>query len=226
MSLYYQYDNAFANNDNDNLDKLARKINNSHKKTYKEARDHYRKQTDNICSGIDSLTDPSNARFAPSNILNTYSYINNNSDFGSDLPTPLQQSDNSLQEESHSADSINSSFAGITNFSEEDAISSISSNYSRLTKKQKKYLRQNNKHLKNFNDKNTIDHIEDCDQCKFDFIKIMNLLKHQNNIEIKPEPIKENKILNLSTPELKDVLILILAGILIIIVFDSCFRRS
>jgi hypothetical protein len=186
MYSYYNHDQDY--HDHDNLDKMARDINNSHKnKTYKDN-----------CPEIDYVVDSSN-------IVNNYSYINANN--------------NTLEEtKSRSIDSINSSFADLSNNSSSN--SSSNSSYLSLSPKLKKKFELNNDHLKNLNgnDENTMFHVQNCDKCREQLIKLLG--KHITNNEI------NNNILNLSTPELKDVLILIFGGIIIIILLDLILNRK
>jgi len=192
--MYYQYNDL--NNDSVDLDKMARDINDAHKrKSYNEAKQQCQTQNNNLLSGIDYLAD--NNKF-------NFSYINNNSDFSSSLPTPME-------EESASIDS-SFSFADI----------STASSYSSLTPKQKKRFKSDNKHLSKFNgnDKNSIIHLKECEQCRD---KLLKILKDDNIIQ--PNKINEANILNLSTPELKDILIIMLGGVILIIILDSIFRK-
>jgi ABC-type transporter lipoprotein component MlaA len=68
MDSYCQYNDAFYNSDNENLDRLARQVNNDKKKLHKKIKENINRQEQNACIGIDCLLDPANARYGPSNL--------------------------------------------------------------------------------------------------------------------------------------------------------------
>lgn len=253
MDSYCQYNNAFYNNDNENLDKLARQVNNSKKSLQKRIKEEIDQQEKNTCIGIDCLLDSSNSRYAPSN-LSDFSFFSTQGDFSSQLPTPLSKNKkkrhndtesqftdaNSLDSFINSTNSFesNSSLEPLSkNYSEDrnwrkpyyDCDSDISSNYSSLSPKIKKHLRLNTNHLNNYkesDEKNILNHIKKCDQCKN---QLVSLLKSENHIfsgnEIIKSDVSNNGILSLPSSELKDMLILILIGIFIIIFADIFIGR-
>ena len=81
----------YNNQDNADLDKMAREVNNRNKKLSKQIYEDIGTQALNACVGMDCLMDPSNARFAPSNLGADFSFFSSQGDFSSGLPTPLQQ---------------------------------------------------------------------------------------------------------------------------------------
>ncbi len=207
--------------------------------------------------------DPSNAKFAPPNLVDNFGFFSAQGDFSSSLQTPLQNQSKNYSDSDSSKFSDNSSVNtfnttntkntnntfstndidnltnGINNkysLSESNMInieSDISSNYSSLPQKIKKHLRTATNHLKKYDekdDKNTINHLKTCSQCR---TELLNLLQEEQHIfkadkqYIDTQQFKHptNGILNLSTPELKDILILILIGVFIIILFDVFIRR-
>src|SRR3989338_1782684 len=91
MTSYCQYNDAFSNTENDNLDNLARQLNNKHKKLNKTTNDGFKNQLKANCSGVKCLADPSNARFAPPNLENDFSFFSAQGDFSSGLPTPFEK---------------------------------------------------------------------------------------------------------------------------------------
>ena len=95
MDPYCQYDNAFSNKENDDLDKMARKINNqrktSNKILTKQVLGDMNKKKKETCVGINCLMEPSNARFAPSNLASNFSFFSTQGDFASRLPSPLEK---------------------------------------------------------------------------------------------------------------------------------------
>lgn len=211
---YCQYNNAYINNDDNNLDKLARKINDERKKTqYVNAKNNLINQTNNTCIGIDCLSDPSNSRFAPTNLINNYNYLDNNN--SSNLPTPILMSNDSETKSiksinstnsnlsfiskdnnmSRSIGSINSSFDNIKEINEmTDDYSTLSNTYSILNPIEKKhYLKLNTKHLKELDnkkdDKKVLLHIQNCNQCRDELLNLLGTkINSQNNIQNLSEP--------------------------------------
>ena len=88
MESYCQYNDAFYNSDNENLDQLARKINDDKKKLPQKVQESIKMQEENARIGINCLLDPSNARYAPSNLAD-YGFFSTQGDFSSQLPTPI-----------------------------------------------------------------------------------------------------------------------------------------
>jgi len=248
MDSYCQYNDAFYNSDNENLDRLARQVNNDKKKLHTRIEESINKQEQNACVGMNCLMDPSNSRYGPSN-LSDFGFFSTQGDFSSKLPTPMEkhkkskdkkytESDNSQTNFTDSASTFttNSAFTNDSSFSKqmtEDIIidSDVSSNYSSLSPKVKKHLRLNTNHLKRYkesDEKTILNHIQYCGQCKQ---QLMKLLQPNNHIFDNPDQIhtvnalSNSGILNLNSPELKDMLILILIGIFIIVIADIFFRR-
>ena len=77
MSTFCQYDDAFANKDIDDLDHLAREINNQRKKTNRQAMNGFMKNEKNACMGINCMLDPENSRYAPNSLLNNFTIPSN-----------------------------------------------------------------------------------------------------------------------------------------------------
>jgi len=272
MTTYQQYNNAFANDDNDGLDQMARQVNNNKKKLNKRAQSGFNKQQKENCVGINCLMDQSNARFAPPNLGDNFGFFSAQGDFSSKLPTPLltnnkyddsassKFNDNSSMNTfntnntnntfSTSNVNINSSDDQINSFSSKmiNIESDISSSYSSLPQKIKSHLRSTTKHLKKYDEtdeKNTVNHLKTCSQCRSEFFNLLqeehhifknsantnantnannNVSTNVNNNDQLQKP-QTGGILNLSTPELKDILILILIGVVIIILLDIFIRK-
>ena len=248
MNSYCQYNDAFSSKENDDLDKMARKINNDRKKLRKDVQNNIIHRENELCVGMDCLMDPANSRFAPSSLLPNFSFFSTQGDFSSDLPTPLNKKKkiNPKSVSFASSDSKSQSSSTFSdNYNDIDSIysfNSISSNYSSLNPKIKKHLRLSTTHLKNYAEKDDdaiLKHIKKCDQCR---LQLINLLQNENHIfdvkvskenqklDMEQSTALQNKehftgILNLSTTELKDVLILILIGIFIIILLDFFFKK-
>jgi hypothetical protein len=255
MTTYRQYNDAYSNNENESLDQMARQMNNERKKLHKHVQAGFNKQNKETCIGINCLMDSSNGKFAPPNLVDNFGFFSAQGDFSSNLPTPLQKkysdsnsskfSDNSsvntfntkntdntfIINDKYSDSDTNDQYNSTNNqykFSDSNLIESdISSNYSSLPQKIKKHLRSTTNHLKKYDekdDKNTINHLKSCSQCR---TELLNLLQEEQYIfDNDKQHVKQtNGILNLSTPELKDILILILIGVFIIILFDVFIRR-
>lgn len=109
--------------------------------------------------------------------------------------------------------------------------SDISSSYSSLPQNIKSHLRSTTKHLKKYDEtdeKNTVNHLKTCSQCRSELFNLLqeehHIIKNNaNNIQSQKPPV--GGILNLSTPELKDILILILIGVVVIILLDVFIRK-
>jgi hypothetical protein len=244
MSTYCQYNDAFKNNDNDDLDQLARKFNNTRKKLHEDAKHGYDTQKNNACVGIDCLANSYGSSYSSNNILNNMSPYDSYSggDFTSKMPTPIQQTideqeqytDDNFSFSNSSSDQQNSLFdTQMSSYSSDDfgsikMESDISSNYSSLPSKKKHIILSNN-HLKQYNekdDKNVIDHMKHCEQCQQQLIK---LVKNNNNKSfddvIDNGNVQQEKIFNISNTELKYIMILILIGVTIIMFFDFISRN-
>ncbi len=236
MASYTSYNEAF--NNNDNLDKLARRMNNDKKKIHKKIEKNMSETDNNTYYALDCLNNPNNAKYSPN--LKNAGFFSTQGDFSSQLPTPMEISQNkSLYSDSDSSFTKNTNGTNSTTYSNNSYGNSksfwpntemdMTSNYSSLTPKMKKKFRQTVKHLKKYSDteeKNILSHIKQCTQCQNELINIVNnghIVTNNNNKNDTNNNINNaNKnILNISHPEL----ILILIGIFIIIVIDVFFRR-
>jgi hypothetical protein len=140
------------------------------------------------------------------------------------------------------SDNSNNSEHFISSFDNIDNIDNIDSNdmmseYSFLPKKKKKHLRLNTKHLQEYSendDQLILEHIKNCNECKK---HLLNLLKNENhfisqkniqNIPNIPNVIDkdENSLFGkINYKEMKEVIILIIIGIIIIFILDIFLRR-
>ena len=231
---YCHYNNAFSNKESDDLDKMARKLNNDRKKNkkYKEhmlnvVQKGIQQDENNTYDGMEMLMDPAYIRYAPLNNMSEFGFFSTQGDFSSKLPTPLTQN-KTISEQSDSDQSItfsdiesNQSFSSLSNID-------LSSNYSSMSPKKKKHLRSSSKHLKQYSDNDDaeiIHHLKKCEQCKTQLFQILQKDSHPINYQIQSTNNQQQtehfgKILNISASELKDVMILLLIGIFIIIVLD------
>jgi hypothetical protein len=229
---FSEYDNAFSNNEYIELDKKARDINNNKKKNmYKSVDKNNKKFEKEMVRGIEACYSDKSFTFLP---------INNNykrqGDFVSGLPTPFDEK----------------SYDTKSNFSSDDKTtlflpnseSDLSSEYSSLPKKIKKRLRLKTEHLKKYSEddeSSSLDHIKKCDECKqqiINFLKTEGYIFPNNKTDntIIPAattttvPIsnieKEESFLGLSYREIRDIVILIMVGIIIIVLIDLYASRK
>lgn len=235
------FNGAFDNRESKELDKLARKINNKHAKSDNT---FSKKFSGIICDQLD-CTPYSQQIIGAGSTPSFFSAQGDYSPIYAPVNTPvlsLQQKDNN---------SVDSSSFGSTFdkkvYSESDSFQSLSSDaldngslsstYSSLPTKIKKRLRMSSPHLKKYkqsvnSDDNDIQHLKSCDDCRSRLLALLsgtNLLP-QNNIQInKPNnnsiQKSSNSFLNLTNPELKDVMVLILIGVIIIMLIDIFVRQ-
>ena len=125
----------------------------------------------------------------------------------------------------------------------ESLISDVSSNYSSLPPKLKNQFKMKSQHLKNYNnnsDQDVLEHTSNCNQCKhllFELLQSINggnnskqiqsnktteLCTNQENIK---NEIQSSEIFGIKMSEIKDLLILLMIGIIIIIVADVFIRK-
>jgi hypothetical protein len=220
------FDEVFINNDLDNLDRMARDINKK-KHHYKDISNDINNNEKTTLKGIEAFSNEPNFSFSPQS--NFYDKNGNyKSDFFSGLPTPLDEISIDKSEKSFALSSNKYS----TNSDNIESFDDISSEYTLLPKKKKKHLRLNNEHLKDYSesdDKLILKHIQNCEECKD---HLLNLLKNENHFissQKNPEIINTNKEteknFEINYKELKDVIILIIIGIIIIFVLDIFLRR-
>lgn len=242
------FNDAFGNTDNE-LDKMARDLNNKKSKYYNNVKKQNRSFELDTMRGIEAFANEPGFQFAPQ--INNY-----RGDFISGLPTPLENdSDDNFSYNTKNPDnnSYNSNSDNNESFSlnnkknlhnsenSEHFLSSINnsdntyndimSEYSSLPKKKKKHLRLNNKHLQDYtenDDRLILQHIKNCDECKK---HLLNLLKSENHF-IPPQNVekyveKESNTLfgSVNYKEIKEVIILIIIGIIIIFILDIFLRR-
>lgn len=218
------FDEVFKNNDLDSLDKMARNINKK-KNYHREITNDINNNEKTTLKGIEAFSNEPNFSFSPQ--TNFYDKNGNyKNDFFSGLPTPLDEMSNNKSEKSFTLSS-NSSNKYINNSDNSDnsnnieSFDDISSEYTLLPKKKKKYLRLNNSHLQDYSesdDKLILKHIQNCEECKE---HLLDLLKNKNHFISKPK----NENFEINYKELKDVIILIIIGIIIIFVLDIFLRR-
>lgn len=225
-----QYNNAFLNNDD--LDKQARAINSARKKMAKGVMLDYDTQANETCKGIECLASSQNSKFLPHAFTPSFGFFSAQGDFSNGLPShfvdsnPLNGNDASDSQSMFSSDNM-TSFAsqsdGSTLSGDTYSISPISnfSDTSSLSPKIKKQLRLHTKHLQNqHSDDAILGHIKNCEGCKNELI---SLLQKENKPHIfEAKPMQPDNTLS---PDIKDMIILIMIGIFIIILLDLFMRR-
>lgn len=211
------FDEVF-NNDRNDLDKMARDINNR-KKYHKSITRDINNNEKTMLKGIEAFSNEPNFSFSPQSNF----YDNNGNykgDFISGLPTPLDEISNDKSEKSFSLTSYNNN----ENSDMVESFDDLSSEYTMLPKRKKKHLRLNNEHLKDYSDcddKNILKHIQNCGECKK---YLINMLKNEEKTEAKEIKNHEDKN-SYNYKEIKDVIILIIIGIIIIFILDMFLRK-
>jgi hypothetical protein len=242
------YSNKYNNEYSDeysSLDRQARLINNKRKEMRRNVKINKDSFESDMIRGIDASYNDTTFNFLP--VGNIYK---KKGDFVSGLPTSFDEksSDSKLSEASElqSKNSVDESMerSFIIN-SETD----LTSTYSILPKKVKKQLRMNTDHLKRYTDndeKEVLGHLNKCDDCKQQLLK---LLKGENHVfpnintdksdkkEKKEDKVKEEKeeekkcetegsLIGLNYKEIRDIIILIMIGVIIIVFADIFLRRN
>lgn len=223
------FDEVFINNDVDNLDKMARNINNR-KKHYNSVTKNINNNEETMLRGIEAFSNEPNFNFSPQ--TNFYDKNGNyKNDFVSGLPTPLDEISDDKSEKSFTLSSYKDDSDIMESFDD------LSSEYTLLPKKKKKHLRLNNEHLKEYSDcddKSILKHIQNCKECKKHLIEILKNENINENININKKKINnvDNNDVNMvkykdsfNYKEIKDIIILIIIGIIIIFFFDIFLRR-
>lgn len=277
------FNNAFDNKESNELDKLARQVNNKNIKNSNFANKFHQKFGGIVCDQLDCV--PYSQPLATND--NGYSFFSAQGDY-SPLYAPIEKnptkknkskssnlvdtdnsSDNSTQSGLYGEISNGSTFDTIPKkykkpkrvLSESDSFqsmssefpdfdeNSLSSTYSSLPLKIKKKLRMSSNHLKNnknllngeSEDQNDIAHLKSCNDCRSKLLSLLenahllnftNSSSNQTNLNKKNEEnivnkqIKNNpSFLNLTNPELKDIMVLILIGVIIIMLIDIFVRQ-
>lgn len=205
------FNKAFDNSESKELDKLAKKINNAHAQSNNKFDAKY---NGIVCDQLD---------------CNPYSQqtIMNNSFFsaqGDYSPFSTQDNLSPLYARVAKEDSLGGSTFNPKVFSESDSFKSLSSStYSSLPSKIKKKLASDDKNKNDKNkDNNNLCNDGSCNNCKNNLLKLLSEIKNNDNKNLTQKP--SNSFLNLTNPEIKDVMVLILIGIIIIMLVDLCMR--
>ena len=202
MDSYCNFDNAFSNTNNDNLDKLARKINNDNKKP----------QFNNDVMKIINYNN-SNGFFSTQG---NYSDNDNSNNF--ELSDDIKSS--------YSFNTLNSDSAHIINEMSSN-YSSLPSKIKNNMRLNTKHLKDFNE----TDEIGIINHLKKCDECKTELLYTLlsnnkeKKYNTKNNI-VKNDIVKNDIIkFNIGNNELIHIVILILIGIFIIIIIDSFLNR-
>jgi hypothetical protein len=245
------FNEAFSNNEFEELDKRARALNNKKKNMYKDVEHSNKLFEKEMIKGINACYSDPSFNFLPVN--NGYKRTG---DFVSGLPTPFDD------EKSVDADSVSNYKSDSIGISDSDnkygidssdnmssdkkslfatAESDVSTIYSSLPKKIKRKLKSNSDHLKKYADKDeksVLNHLQKCDDCKKQLFLLFKNEGHifpkvvENNKICQPLEDKTDKtdkkedtnILGMGYKELKDIVILVMIGIIIIIFVDMITR--
>jgi predicted nucleic acid-binding OB-fold protein len=107
----------------------------------------------------------------------------------------------------------------------QDDVSDLSSTYSDLSPALKKNLRLTTKHLQSNDENKIIKHIQSCDECKNELIKIMNVkhIKKKNKPKILQDdkPYELSNDIIISNDDVKNLIIVIIIGLITIIIINK-----
>jgi len=220
MSAYINesYD---CNSDNFNPDKMARAINKQHKDANMKANSDRMMQLTDISNGSKYLS----GNLMPDNPA--YGWLSQQGDFSSGLPELFSQQQQICDADSTFSSQTDNSFKNLGSMSENSY--DLASNFSLLPSKIKKHLKNNSTHIslmKNKDDSTIMSHLKKCEQCKEKLLKIITSDGHifTDLEDIQKYDSKESS--GFKFPELKDLLIILLVGVIIIVILDIFFRRN
>jgi hypothetical protein len=250
---YNQYNDAFSNGDYAELDKIARDINNK-KKLYKDAKNNNKTFEKDTVKGISAYYGDPNFSFLPMDNhyhKNKGDFVSGlptpleDQSCSDTMSKSSISSDNlssmyNLKNNGYSSDNLSSDdYSLMFTPSETD----LSSGYSSLPRKTKKHLKLSTEHLKKYkdNDDKAFNHMMSCLECKQ---QLLNLLKENNhvfshdtqnntqrntnniNTDINDKTNKDDTTLfGLNYKELRDIIILIMIGVIIIVFIDVFLRK-
>jgi hypothetical protein len=244
LSSQCEFNDAFNNKDSKDLDKLARQVNNKH---VKGNNNNLNKFNGIVCDQLSCS--PYSQQSINQN--QNYSFFSTQGDFSS--TPPISSVNDQLFSDSSSNgstfDNVSKKiYANKKVFSESESFQSLSSDqfdnnslsstYSSLPLKIKKHLKLESPHMKKYTDTDNdkaVSHLKTCDECKNQLIALLssnniinpNILQSQNQHNSRNfKPIQNNTFLNLINPEIKDIFVLILIGIIIIMFIDIFIRNQ
>jgi hypothetical protein len=235
------FNDAFQNI-NDDIDGLARDMINKRKKLYSDVRKTNQSRDQETIKCLQAYENEPGFQFSPS--------VTYKGDFSSGMPRHMENESQDGSINSSYSYSQNNSFGDSISFDgkksehflsmsdNNNSDSDIISEYSYLPKNKKKHIRMNTKHLQNYkeNDEQLIlDHIQKCEECKQHLLYLLKNESHfvhnkkeeeKKEVEINTENVSENSIFGkINYKEIKEVIILIIIGIIIIFVLDIFLRR-
>jgi hypothetical protein len=233
MTSYCNINNAY-NNSNDDLDKLARSINNQKKSLIGAAQQRFTADESNWKNGISGML--SNPEFSYFSAQGNYSQMNPEFNHGNII-------DNVKKDAVSSEESLVSS-----RFSDTDSIYNMSldsktlDTYLDLAKNDKHKNKKNSLHelvkvmhrekCDSNSDESTFDHVKHCKKCKDKLIYMIKNIRNEkcNEIEIPDVPHKKRthrSIFNsFSTLQTKEILVIVLIGVFIVVLLDIFMRSS
>lgn len=166
---------------------------------------------DEYCNYKDAFDNNNSELDKMANSINNKRIINN------DKKRLQYLSDNSSQNISFSSSDSKLNYDDISDFSD------LSSSYSDLSPKLKKNLRLTTPHLESKDETKIISHIQTCNECKNELIKIMNV-KHIKKKYKKIKNNDDNDPINnvlISNDDMKNLLIILIIGLIIIIIINK-----
>jgi hypothetical protein len=267
MFTYNSYNEAFNNNDTNELDQMAKSIINknksgsgsSNKSSGVSYNGHFNNNNNNnmkihknnmfnkvkhnnksfekeTLKGVEAFQNNVDFKFSPMDNFYDDKTQEYRGDFMSGLPTPLDN--DSIDSKTYRSDSLSLNLDD--NSQSPDYFNDITSEYSFLPKKKKNHLRMNNNHLQKYtenDDKEVLNHLKKCAECRG---QLLHLLKNNGHVFNNNTTDKtDNKISNninksnnnesiigkINYIEMKEIIILIMIGIIIIFVLDIFLRK-
>lgn len=217
MTEYYNYSNF----ESDNLDKLAREINNKKTSLVKKVAEDFDIQQKSWKNNINTILNNEKYSFLPMNKNNVTNFDNY---YESD------NYDNNDNKSSYSFSTYQSSNSNDSKFSDSFLIDSEFIDSKSVDLYLDNAKNKNDKTFTNIvnsinydecsrNDDNIFDHIKKCNNCKSKLLKYLNIGDTSNNSDEKNNffDIKFNKLQKIS---IKEIVIIIMLGIFIIIILD------
>jgi hypothetical protein len=238
MTEYYNYSDF----ESDNLDKLAREINNKKTSMVKKVSENYDKEQKLWKNNIDNVLNNQKFSFLHMNKNNPTNHDNYYNFDNFDNRDNLDNSDNnslysfSTYQSSKKNNTNNSIFSKDSKFSDSYLIDSES-----IDLYLDKAKNKNDKNDKNFsniihsinydecsrNDDNIFDHIKKCSNCKNKLIKYLNIgISDDNNKnDNNKNDIFDMKLSKSQKMTIKEIIIIVILGIFIIIILDMLIGK-
>jgi len=224
MSSYCNIDNAY-NDNNDELDKMARQINNRKQKLTADVHRSFHDEQKELRQGIESIN----------NNFPEYAYFSTQGDFANTTPTPISKLKRNPKIDYNDDQSSYTSFSdnnSTIDFSVDSPTFDSYIDQAKHDKKNNRMIHNLIKQIKHENknkhdsDESMFDHVKKCDECKN---KLMDLIQHKGesykkHIQTVSSDESEHFEIDLNKGSTKELLIILLVGVFIIIIMDLLLR--